>query len=236
MSNIKYNHNALAKSEGYDDILKGMNSLKGLKVLVTSGPTHEPLDPVRFLGNRSSGKQGHAIAEALRDAGAEVILVSGPVSIPDPKQLSVIKVTTAKEMLAACKSVLPVDIFISAAAVSDWRPKKVARQKIKKTDAAPAIELVQNPDILKAIARSNPRPKLVIGFAAETEQLEARAKQKRKAKGCDWMIANDVSDGKIFDAEATTVLWITADTSETWHGSKKKIAEQLTRKIIEQWT
>lgn len=212
-----------------------MKSLKGLKALVTSGPTHEPLDPVRFIGNRSSGKQGHAIAEALRAAGAEVVLVSGPVSIPDPKQLSIIKVKTAKEMLAACKSVLPVDIFISAAAVADWRPKTVSPKKIKKADKTPTIELVENPDILKTICNSKERPKLVIGFAAETENLEAYAEKKRIAKGCDWIIANNVSDGKIFDADKSTVVWMTGDQSENWSGSKKVLAQQLTQKIMELW-
>ncbi len=212
-----------------------MKSLKGLHALITSGPTHEPLDPVRYIGNRSSGKQGHAIAEALREAGAEVTLVAGPVSIPDPKQISVIKVTTAKEMLAACQSVLPVDIFVGAAAVADWRPKNIARQKMKKTGNTPTIELVQNPDILETIAKGKHRPKLVIGFAAETENLEAYAEKKRRAKGMDWVLANDVSGGRIFDAEETQVLWLTADTQEHWRGSKRTIAKRLTEKVLAVW-
>lgn len=215
-----------------------MNTLKGLRAIVTSGPTHEPLDPVRFLGNRSSGRQGHAIAEALRDAGAEVTLVSGPVSIADPKGMNIIKVTTAREMLTACTSALPADIFVGAAAVADWRPQTVSRQKIKKSGTLPpTIALIENVDILSTVGHlKTKRPRLVIGFAAETHHLLKYADQKRRAKKADWMVANDVSDGKIFDADTTKVLWITGTHRETWTGTKHAIAQQLTRKILSSWT
>jgi phosphopantothenoylcysteine decarboxylase / phosphopantothenate---cysteine ligase len=208
--------------------------LEGVKALVTSGPTHEPLDAVRFLGNRSSGKQGHAIAAALAAAGAKVTLVTGPVSIADPAGVVTARVTTAREMLAACKKALPVELAVCAAAVADWRPAKVSKQKIKKNGAPPAITLVENPDILKTLSRKGAkRPKLVVGFAAETEKLEANAKAKLARKGCDWLVANDVSGGKGFDAEENTVLLFRQSSVETWpRMSKQRVAERLVEHII----
>lgn len=209
-----------------------MKPLKGVTALVTSGPTYEPIDPVRFLGNRSSGKQGHAIAEALRDAGARVTLVAGPVAIADPQGVAVQHVTTAREMLAACEAALPVDVAICAAAVSDWRARRVSKQKIKKQGKPPVLELVENPDILRTLSRSKSRPSLVIGFAAETGSLLKNARAKRKAKGCDWIVANDVSGGKGFDAEDNAVTLITAHSAEPWpRMSKQHIARTLTTHI-----
>ncbi|HYD18719.1 MAG TPA: bifunctional phosphopantothenoylcysteine decarboxylase/phosphopantothenate--cysteine ligase CoaBC [Patescibacteria group bacterium] len=183
--------------------------LRGVKALVTSGPTFEALDPVRFLGNRSSGKQGHAIAEALAFAGAEVTLVSGPVNEPPPRCVQAIQVESAREMLDACLKSLPVDIAICAAAVADFRPEEVADRKIKKSGTDPvSLKLVQNPDILATLSNSNQRPKLVIGFAAETHDGLEHAKQKLAKKGCDWLVLNDVSGGQVFgqDNNAVTLL------------------------------
>lgn len=203
--------------------------------LVTSGPTYEPIDPVRFLGNRSSGKQGHAIAAALRDAGFAVTLMSGPTALADVTGVKMVHVTTAKEMLEACKAVLPVDVAVFAAAVADWRPKRVQSHKIKKNGSAPpVIELVENPDILKTVATHKTlRPRLVIGFAAETKEVIANANAKREAKGCDWIIANDVSGGQGFDADTNSVTLITDRHTEIWkEQTKQAIAEKLVKKII----
>ncbi len=170
--------------------------LAGKRLLITSGPTHEPIDPVRYIANRSSGKQGHAIAAAAAAAGAEVALVSGPVNLPDPSGVTVVKVETAREMLQAVERALPADIAIFAAAVADWRIANAGEQKIKKKagQATPELSLTENPDILSTIAhRKSQRPKLVIGFAAETENVAANAKDKLARKGCDWILANDVS-------------------------------------------
>jgi phosphopantothenoylcysteine decarboxylase/phosphopantothenate--cysteine ligase len=169
--------------------------LAGRRVIITSGPTHEPIDPVRYIANRSSGKQGHAIAVAAAAAGAKVTLVSGPVSVPDPAGVNVIKVETAREMLNAVEAALPADVAIFAAAVADWRTAEARGHKIKKTGkAAPELALVENPDILATVAHDKTRrPKLVIGFAAETEKIVENAKAKLARKGCDWIVANDVS-------------------------------------------
>ncbi len=175
--------------------------LKGLRALVTSGPTFEPIDPVRFIGNRSSGKQGHAIAQQLALAGAEVTLVSGPVQEPDPPRVTTRHVNTAAEMLAACRAALPADIAVCAAAVGDFRAEEIVNQKIKKTHDAPmTLRLVQNQDILATLAAGNSRPRLVIGFASETEGTLENARKKLVAKGCDWILLNDVSGGKVFGA------------------------------------
>jgi phosphopantothenoylcysteine decarboxylase/phosphopantothenate--cysteine ligase len=192
--------------------------LAGRVALVTAGPTHEPLDPVRFLSNRSSGKQGYAIANALAEAGAETTLVSGPVEIEAPARVKLVRVETAREMLAACESLLPVDVAVCAAAVADWRPDAIADQKLKKEEcAAPAIALAENPDILASISHARERPALVIGFAAETEDVVAHAKAKRARKGCDWMVANDVSPGTgIMGGDSNRVHLITADAIEDW--------------------
>jgi phosphopantothenoylcysteine decarboxylase/phosphopantothenate--cysteine ligase len=195
------------------DIVKAVSAfflrkgpLSGLKALVTSGPTQEPLDPVRFLGNRSSGKQGHAIAAALSLAGASVTLVSGPTGEPDPPRVTVTRVGTAEEMLEACLQSLPADIAVCAAAVADYRPETAAKAKIKKSGKDPmTVTLVQNPDILATLAGSKRRPKLVIGFAAETNDGLDNAKKKLLAKGCDWLVLNDVSGGQVFGQAQNTV-------------------------------
>lgn len=173
----------------------GPAPLAGRRALVTSGPTREPIDPVRYLSNRSSGRQGHAIAAALAAAGAEVTLVTGPVEIPDPEGVTVVRIERAEEMLAACREALPVEIAVCAAAVSDWRVVRQGGQKLKKTaDGPPTLDLAENPDILATLSAPGPqRPRLVIGFAAETERVLAHAQAKLRRKGCDWLLANDVS-------------------------------------------
>ncbi len=169
--------------------------LAGRRALVTSGPTREAIDPVRYLSNHSSGKQGHAIAAALAALGAETTLVSGPVALPDPPGLKVVRVESAEEMLAACQAALPADVAVCAAAVADWRVAGVAGQKMKKDGGGPPqLALSENPDILASLARpGNLRPRLVVGFAAETERVVEQAVAKRARKGCDWILANDVS-------------------------------------------
>jgi len=213
-------------------LISGPQPLKGVKALVTAGPTYEPLDPVRFLGNRSSGKQGYAIAAALAAAGAETTLVSGPVALAAPAGVKLIKVETAREMLAATEAVLPVDVAVFTAAVADWRPEMIANGKIKKTSGpVPSVALVTNPDILATIASATQRPRLVIGFAAETEDVVAQATQKRHAKKCDWIVANDVHDG-VFGADRNQVHLITAQGSETWPElAKTEIAKRLVAHI-----
>ena len=192
--------------------------LCGKHAIVTSGPTHEPIDPVRYLGNRSSGKQGHAIAAALSLLGAKVSLVSGPVSIPDPMGVATVHVETAAEMLAAVEAALPADIAVCAAAVADWRAEAEAPHKIKKTgDAPPALRLTENLDILRRLSAPGPlRPKLVVGFAAETEALESNATAKLARKGCDWIIANNVGGTGIMGGAKNQVTLITAQGAEPW--------------------
>lgn len=209
------------------------NILKGRKALITAGPTHEPIDPVRFIGNRSSGKQGFAIAEALSRAGADVTLICGPAEIPASQHsnIQISKVQTAEEMLTACQSALPANIFIAAAAVADWSAEQ-QDQKIKKGKTPPRLKLQENPDILHTIATHTNRPALVIGFAAETEDLLENARAKRKHKECDWILANDVSGGEPFGSEENHVYLITAQGEEDWgRQPKTAIAEQLTQKI-----
>ena len=196
-----------------------MGPLSGVKALVTAGPTQEPLDPVRFLSNHSSGKQGYAIAKALTEAGASTTLISGPVEIAPPRHAKLVKVTTAREMLAACEAELPVDVAIFTAAVADWRPEVQANQKIKKADAnaAPSVKLTANPDILATIAHAKKRPGLVIGFAAETENVVAFAQDKRTRKGCDWIVANDVSPSTgVMGGDKNRVHLVTANGVEDW--------------------
>ena len=210
--------------------------LQGKRVLITSGPTHEPIDPVRYIANRSSGKQGHAIATAAAAAGAEVMLVSGPVNVPDPPAVTVIHVESARDMLRAVENALPVDIAIFAAAVADWRVASAAEQKIKKKpgQATPDLSLVENPDILSTIAhRKSQRPQLVIGFAAETENIAANAKAKLAAKGCDWILANDVSPSTgIMGGDSNTILLVTAQGTEPWPPqSKEEVAAMLIARI-----
>ncbi|MGL5115986.1 MAG: bifunctional phosphopantothenoylcysteine decarboxylase/phosphopantothenate--cysteine ligase CoaBC [Beijerinckiaceae bacterium] len=209
--------------------------LAGRHVLITSGPTHEPIDPVRYLANRSSGKQGHAIAAAAAMAGARVTLVSGPVGIPDPFGVDVRRVETAREMLAAVEAALPADIFIGAAAVADWHVATEASLKLKKgTDGPPALTLAENPDILAAVSRhADNRPGLVVGFAAETHDVVAHAKQKLIRKGCDIVVANDVSvtgatPGGVMGSDRNTVHLVWADGVESWPTlSKEAVAGRL---------
>ena len=212
--------------------------LAGRKALVTSGPTYEPIDPVRFIGNRSSGKQGHAIAAALADLGAEVTLVSGPVSLPDPDGVRVVKVETAREMEAACKAALPADIAVCAAAVADWRVSDVAPQKLKKQAGAeaPALHFVQNPDILAGLgALGASRPRLLVGFAAETEKLVEHAQAKLAAKKCDLIVANDVSAGTgTFGGDANRVWLVEKDKVTEWPPlSKRDVAARLAQALSE---
>ena len=210
--------------------------LQGRHVLVTSGPTHEPIDPVRYIANRSSGKQGHAIAAALAALGARVTLVSGPVAQPDPKGVTMRRVESARDMLAACEAVLPADVAICAAAVADWRSAAAADQKMKKIagEVPPPIALALNPDILATLSAAGPhRPKLVVGFAAETEKLEEHARAKRRKKGCDWIVANDVS-GDVMGGAENTVLLITPKGTEAWPRMKKEdVAAKLAARIAE---
>lgn len=201
--------------------------LAGKTALVTSGPTHEPLDPVRFLGNHSSGKQGHAIAAELALAGATVTLVSGPVALPDPAGVTVQRVTTAQQMLDACMSALPVDIAVCAAAVADFRPAAAAGSKIKKNgDSTLALTLVQNPDILAHLCRAPARPQLVVGFAAETDNHAENAARKMAAKGCDWLVLNDVAGGGVFGADDNSITLYCkqgdGSTRETRHDKQDK--------------
>ncbi|MGB6905927.1 MAG: bifunctional phosphopantothenoylcysteine decarboxylase/phosphopantothenate--cysteine ligase CoaBC [Methyloceanibacter sp.] len=210
--------------------------LSGRRVLITSGPTHEPLDPVRYLANRSSGKQGHALALAATALGAEVTLVTGPVVLADPEGVHVIKVETARQMLEAVLAALPADIAICAAAVADWRAGEESRQKLKKIGGETSLTLTQNPDILASIAKLGPkRPPLVIGFAAETENVLAHAAAKRRAKGADWIVANDVSPGTgVMGRDDTRVHLITAEGAEDWPAmSKQEVARRLLERAAE---
>ena len=207
--------------------------LAGRHAIVTSGPTHEPIDPVRYIANRSSGKQGHAIAAALAALGARVTLVSGPVTLPDPIGLRTVHIETAAEMLAAVEAALPADIAVCAAAVGDWRVAETAAQKIKKTGAAPTLLLTENPDILARLSAAGPhRPKLVVGFAAETENLVEFATAKRARKNCDWIVANNVGGTGIMGGEENEVLLVTQDSSEAWPKMDKRLlAAKLADKI-----
>jgi phosphopantothenoylcysteine decarboxylase/phosphopantothenate--cysteine ligase len=217
-------------------LLAPQRPLSGRHVLVTSGPTHEPIDPVRYIANRSSGRQGHAIAAAVASLGARVTLISGPVTVPDPSGVAVQRVESAQQMLDACQSALPADVAIFAAAVADWRVAGVAAGKIKKQPGAapPALELIANPDILATIARAGPqRPRLVIGFAAETDDLMANAQAKRKRKNADWIVANDVSPATgIMGGEQNAVHLITSDGVEDWPLlAKQEVARRLAARI-----
>jgi len=216
--------------------------LAGYRALVTSGPTVEAIDPIRFLSNHSSGKQGHAIAAALQRAGAEVKLISGPVNEHDPTSVDVVNVTSAIDMLAACENALPVDIAVCVAAVSDWRPADAEAQKIKKqaSQGPPSIYLVENPDILKTLSRlGEGRPRLIIGFAAETEHVEANAKTKLETKGCDWIVANNVSaeQNTFGNVENTVTLFQRDKGFEAWPLLPKvAVAERLVQRIALHFT
>ena len=210
--------------------------LAGRHVLVTSGPTHEPIDPVRYLANRSSGRQGHAIAEAAAAAGARVTLVSGPVTLPDPPGVTVIRVETARQMLEAVEAALPADVAVMAAAVADWRVSAEAGGKIKKDGSGkpPPLALTENPDILATVGRHHTlRPSLVVGFAAETDDLIANARKKRAAKGADWILANDVSPASgIIGGKENAVHLIGRDGVEDWpRMAKGDVARRLVERI-----
>ena len=208
--------------------------LKNLTALVTAGPTRERIDPVRFISNESSGKQGYAIAQNLFDMGAETTLISGPTSIPLPNGPSIINVNSAEEMLNACEKLLPVDIVVCAAAVSDYKVVNKKESKIKKIGENISLELSENQDMLKRIGKRNSdRPNLVIGFAAETEDLEKNAKSKLYSKGCDWVLANDVSNGKIFNKDKNTITFISNNLIEKWDEmSKEDVANKLSNNIV----
>ena len=210
--------------------------LAGKTAVVTSGPTHEPIDPVRVMANRSSGQQGQAIARALSDAGAQVTLISGPVNLPEPLGVRTVHVETAEEMLAAADAALPADIAIFAAAVADWKPKTTASEKLKKPsgDAEISMSFVKNPDILATIAKAPNRPRLVIGFAAETENVVANARAKVTQKNADWILANDVSGGAVFGEDSNTVTLVSASSTDPWPKlSKDQVAARLVERIVE---
>jgi phosphopantothenoylcysteine decarboxylase/phosphopantothenate--cysteine ligase len=213
--------------------------LAGRRIIVTSGPTHEPIDPVRYIANRSSGRQGAAIGQALHALGAEVIFVTGPAPAPPPRGPRIVRVETAREMLAAVEAALPADAAVFAAAVADWRVEGASPAKIKKdgTGTCPSLRLAENPDILKSIAALPPgrRPALVIGFAAETHDVLANAQAKRAAKGCDWIVANDVRpETGIMGGAENVVTLVTAHGSEEWpRASKAEIARRLAERIAE---
>lgn len=212
--------------------------LAGRRAIVTSGPTHEPIDPVRYIANRSSGKQGHAIAEALAHLGCETTLVSGPSVLPDPTGCNVIHIESARDMLAAVENALPADIAVFAAAVADWRTATEADKKIKKEagSAPPALEMTENPDILKTVSNGgNKRPALVVGFAAETNDVVENARAKRQRKGCDWIVANDVSPATgTFAGDDNTVHLISESAVEDWpRMSKSDVARQLAARIAQ---
>ncbi len=233
-----------AIADAIEEALKGITHIDGIKedlplagkkALITAGPTREPLDPVRYLSNHSSGKQGFAIARSLAELGADVTLVAGPVSLPTPLGVNRINVETAEEMMEAVESALPSDVFISVAAVADWRPADRAAIKVKKAkqaDGPPPLQLVENSDILKTIcAHKTKRPPLVIGFAAETNDVIEHAKAKRLRKGCDWIVANDVS-GDVMGGDHNTMILVTSETENIWPRlNKQAAADKLAQEI-----
>ncbi len=211
-------------------------ALAGRRMLVTSGPTREPIDPVRFISNRSSGRQGHAIAQAAARAGADVLLISGPVEIPDPEGVRTVHVETAREMLEAAEAALPADAAVCVAAVADWRVEARAQEKMKKSgDKPPTLSLIENPDVLARISHHALRPKLVVGFAAETEKLLEHARTKLKKKGCDWIVANDVSDQSgVLGGEANQIHLVTDKGVESWPlQTKEAVAGALVKRIAD---
>lgn len=224
----------IAFLEKYQKNIKKRKPLLGLKAIVTSGPTQEAIDPVRYISNHSSGRQGHAIASAMYALGAEVKLITGPTNQPDPDGVIVLHIKSGKEMLETCISNLPADIFISAAAVSDWKVKEFSENKIKKTNKESlSFFMVKNPDILKTISTMEEgRPNLVVGFAAETDNIVKNAKKKLIEKQCDWIIANDVSN--VFGSEYNKVHLVTSKNTESWPKLKKtEVANKLSEKIVE---
>ncbi len=223
-------------ADAVSDFFSSSAPLSGRRALVTSGPTHEPIDPVRYIANRSSGRQGHAIAAALARRGAHTTLVSGPTNLPDPAGVDVVRVESARDMLAACEKSLPADIAVCAAAVADWRVMQAADEKLKKNGGgAHTLEMAENPDILATLsAAANTRPTLVVGFAAETEKVIEHATAKLKRKGCDWILANDVSpDTGTFGGEDNTIHLVSADGVDNWpRMSKSDVADRLADRIV----
>jgi phosphopantothenoylcysteine decarboxylase/phosphopantothenate--cysteine ligase len=213
--------------------------LAGRRIIVTSGPTHEPIDPVRYIANRSSGAQGAALAAALHALGAEVVMVTGPATAPLPDGPRIVRVETAREMLSAVEAALPADAAVFAAAVADWRVANATRSKIKKDGSGriPALEMTENPDILTTVAQlpAGKRPALVVGFAAETDDVVANATAKRARKGCDWIVANDVRpETGIMGGAENAVTLVTAAGAEEWpRGSKAEVARRLAARIAE---
>lgn len=237
----EYGQGRMAEPAAIVDAVRAMMAagpLAGRHVLVTSGPTHEPIDPVRYIANRSSGAQGTAIAAALRDLGASVTFVTGPADVPPPAGVTVIRVETARQMLDAVQAALPADAAVMAAAVADWRVANAAASKMKKDGSgkAPALEFAENPDILKTVSQmAAGRPRLVVGFAAETDDVLAHATAKRARKGCDWIVANDVSPATgIMGGSENAVTVITAAGAESWpRMGKDQVAARLAAKIAE---
>ncbi len=219
--------------EAIRSLIGNSGQLKGIRALVTAGPTHEPLDPVRYIANRSSGRQGYAIARALVAAGAQTTLISGPVNLPAVAGTHLVTVETAAQMLTATEEALPVDVAIFCAAVADWRAESVADQKIKKTGSPPTLRLAANPDILATIAKGPRRPRLVIGFAAETEAVLAHGRDKLAKKGCDWILANDVSPASgVMGGTHNRVHLLSADGDEEWPElDKAEVATRLVARI-----
>jgi phosphopantothenoylcysteine decarboxylase/phosphopantothenate--cysteine ligase len=213
----------------------GDGPLTGRHILVTSGPTHEPIDPVRYIANRSSGAQGAALAGALAGLGARVTFVTGPASVPPPPGVTVVPVETARQMLDAVQSALPADAAVFAAAVADWHVANASDQKMKKNASgmAPALHFAENPDILATVAGGNPRPRLVVGFAAETDDVIAHATAKRDRKGCDWIVANDVRpETGIMGGTENAITLITDEGAETWpRMTKTDVARHLALRI-----
>ncbi len=214
------------------DGLRSDKPLTGRKAVVTAGPTREAIDPVRYISNHSSGRQGYAIAQALADQGAQVTLVSGPTALPAPHGVARIDIESAREMLAAVEGALPADIFVSVAAVADWRPAvQYDKKGPKPKNGIPPLEMTENPDILASICKAKPRPKLCIGFAAQTHDVIKLARAKRKRKGCDWIVANDVS-GDVMGGDNNAVTVVTQDGEESWpRADKRAIARKLAQKI-----
>lgn len=219
------------------DGLRGEKPLAGRKAVVTAGPTREAIDPVRYISNHSSGRQGYAIAQALADQGADVTLVTGPTALPVPRGVTAVRIESAREMLAAVQAATPADIFVSVAAVADWRPAKAYDQKAPKPKGGvPPLEMVENPDILASVCGSDARPKLCVGFAAQTHDVIALAKSKRVRKGCDWIVANDVS-GDVMGGTENAVTLITETSEEGWaRADKRAIARQLAARIGKAFT
>jgi phosphopantothenoylcysteine decarboxylase/phosphopantothenate--cysteine ligase len=216
-------------------------ALAGMRALVTAGPTREAIDPVRFISNASSGKQGYAVARALAEEGAEVTLISGPVALAPPQGVTLIKVNAASEMLQAAEKALPVDIAVCAAAVADWRVAEPSPAKIKKGFGMPTLRFAENPDILATIAQKKTnRPRLVVGFAAETEDMESNARVKLMKKGCDWIVANDVSAGVIGEDENEVMLFTQNQghiQKDAWPRlSKNQVAQRLVARIVEEFS